>query len=245
MSSNKSWAQIAGKKTVKKASAKPADPARQSNMVDPQPIRYEPLIRNLAMLDVPCPRCKHKNHTVVLDDISDEERRPGCTECDACFPPTGTGMASSAGTQPAIYRKRKIPPHIVVVSSGASLPGAGFKLEESSTEHHPPDDPNADIKPPLEISPMLRECPSVPPAYDDTSAEDHISSPTSRIQPDMGSADFPNVVFFRDLKQKSRVAISAELFEGSAPDDGPCNGGLQPPIGSKKSTGADHTNEQL
>jgi hypothetical protein len=84
---NKTWAEIASK-TTKSAIKAP----RQSNM-DPRPITYHPLIPALVRSDIPCPRCKHKNHPFILDDLLEDDPRPGCPECQVCFPEKMGGTA--------------------------------------------------------------------------------------------------------------------------------------------------------
>jgi hypothetical protein len=235
MSSNKSWAQRAAGKIAKKPPAKSSNSACQSNMVDPQPMLFQPLIPALAMLDVKCPRCKHKNHPIVLDDIANDERRPGCAECDACFPSAGAAMAPCTSTRATPARK-DMPTQIFDSPSVVPVRRDGAGVGVHSIEQSPPDGRSATIEPAGPVPPLLQEDLSMPSGYSKVSAREHLLWPSSRNQPDMNSPDFPNVAFFSDLKQKSKAAISAELFEGSIPDYTPKDKrGLQAPIGSAAS----------
>jgi hypothetical protein len=90
-STKKTWAEIASK-TTKSSTKAP----RQSTVINPQPILYHPLIPALARSDIPCSRCKHKNHLNILDDLPEDHPRPGCPECKVCFPEKMGGTAVGA-----------------------------------------------------------------------------------------------------------------------------------------------------
>jgi hypothetical protein len=234
MPSNKSWAQIAAKRTTRKTTTKPLKSASQSTMIDPPPIMYQPLIPAPAMLDIKCPRCNHKNHPIVLDDLSDYKRRPGCTGCEACFPPTSTAPIPSVDEQAQPTKSKDKTTQRSDSSVKTLLPrhcsGAGV----SSTQLLNPHGPIAASETPKEIPSMLLQDLPMPNEDLDSFAEEQLCPPASRVQPDIGEEDFPNVVFFREVKQKSRAVMSAELFEGSIPDDTPGNRpGSQTPVGSR------------
>ena len=235
MPSNKSWAQIAAKRTTRKTTKKPSKSASQSIMIDPPPIMYQPLIPALAMLNIKCPRCNHKSHPIVLDDLSDDKRRPGCTGCEVCFPPTSTAQIPSANEQAQPTKnKDKVTQRsdsLMKTLLPGHFPGAG----SSSTQLLNPHGPVATSETPKEIPSMLPQHLLMPNEDLDSFAEEQLCLPASRVQPGIGEADFPNVVFFREVKQKSRAVISAELFEGSIPDDASRNRpGSQTPVGSRK-----------
>ena len=234
MPSNKSWAQIAAKRTTRKTTTKSSKSASQSIMIDTPPIVYQPLIPALAMLDIKCPRCNHKNHPIVLEDLSDDKRRPGCTGCEVCFPPTSTVPIPSANEQAPPMKSKGKATQRSDSSMKTLLPGHFSGAGSSSTQLLNPHGPVAASEKPKEIPSMLPHHLLMPNEDLDSFAEEQLCPPTSRVQPDIGEEDFPNVVFFREVKQKSRAVMSAELFEGSIPDDSPGNRpGSQTPVGSR------------
>jgi hypothetical protein len=232
MSSTKSWAQIAARQTPKKTPGKPSRSSRQSNMISLQPLLYQPLIPALAMLDIKCPRCQHKNHPIVLDNIADDEDRPSCAECDVCFPPTGLTITPDTNTRAAAARK-DIPADTLGALPGVSYPTDDAVVESRSIEQLPPMEAIAASESDEVTPPIQKDRFPTPPEYINIYAGEHLVLPSSRMQPELESSDFPNVAFFHDLKQKSRAAVSAELFAGSAPDDiSKDKHDFQAPIGS-------------
>lgn len=191
--------------------------ARQSDTIDLQPLLCQPLIPDLAILDIRYSQSKHQNHPLLLDNLAYDERRAGCAEYDVWCPPTGAAIAPSASIRATPARK-DTPTQIVDSPSMDSLHRDGARLGVPSTEQAPSEGPSASTEPPEVFSPQLQEDLPMPPSCVIVFAGEHLVWPSSRIQPDLDSPEFPNAAFFRNLKQKTRAAISAELFEGSIPD---------------------------
>ena len=207
MSSNKSWAQIAAKRTTRNTSTKPSKSACQSIMIDPPPNVYQPLTSALAMLDIKCAQCSHKIHPDLMDHLLGDK------------PPTNSRDATTER---------------IDASLNALLPGNCPASGISSTKQVHPNGPDAASKSPEGIPPMLEQHRLVPHEDIGSFAEEHSCPPKSRFQPDIESEEFANVAFFPKLEQKSRVATFAELFGGSILDDTPRERlGSQAPVGSK------------
>ena len=234
MSSNKSWAQIAAKRTTENTSTKPSKSACQSIMIDPPPNVYQPLTSALAMLDIKCAQCSHKIHPDLMDHLLGDKRHLECTGCDTCFPPTGTGPIPPANKQSRPTNSRDATTERIDASLNALLPGNCPASGISSTKQVHPNGPDAASKSPEGIPPMLEQHRLVPHEDIGSFAEEHSCPPKSRFQPDIESEEFANVAFFPKLEQKSRVATFADLFGGSILDDTPRERlGSQAPVGSK------------
>lgn len=245
MSSTKSWAQIAPKNTAEKIPARPSKLSRQSSMMNPQPLLYQPLIPALAMLDITCPRCQHKNHPIVLDNLSDGENRPGCSECDVCFPQTGAANTPNASIQAAPART-VVPAQTVDALSVAQHPGDGAGMDISSTEQLLPDRPSTTAEPPIFHLCRRNNFPhhmttsiSLPESTWSYQRVAHNRTWIRQTWIRQISQKSPSSVTW---KQKSRAVTTAKLFEGSIPDDGlKDRQGIHGPIGSAASS---HTSKQ-
>lgn len=85
---NRTWAQVASKNPPKDSPAKL--PTRLSKKADApmKSVVYHQPRPDLAKLDILYPRCKLKNHTVVVDDLLHDEPRPEFPESSIYFPVT-------------------------------------------------------------------------------------------------------------------------------------------------------------